>query len=171
MKKYLDGKYVEMTPEEIADMQKQAAIAEVLEKSRPFTAEEVTAMLITAQINTLPVDDNTALRMAGYYPAWDVNVSYTAGFKVRYKERLWRCVQAHTSLTGWEPENAPSLWEEVNETHSGTMDDPIPYSGNMALEAGKYYIQNGTIYLCIRDTVNPVYNVLAELVGTYVEAL
>ena len=44
MKKYLDGKYVEMTPEETAAMQKQAAIAEVLEKSRPFTAEEVAAI-------------------------------------------------------------------------------------------------------------------------------
>ena len=51
------------------------------------------------------------------------------------------------------------------------MDDPIPYSGNMVLETGKYYIQNAAVYRCIRDTVNPVYNALAELVGTYVEAL
>ena len=50
-----------------------------------------------------------------------------------------------------------------------TPTDPIPYSGNMALESGKYYIQDYTIYLCTRDTGNPVYNPLADLVGLYVE--
>jgi hypothetical protein len=49
------------------------------------------------------------------------------------------------------------------------MEDPIPYNGNMRLENGKYYIQDNVIYLCTRDTVNPVYNPLAELVGVYVE--
>jgi hypothetical protein len=39
----------------------------------------------------------------------------------------------------------------------------------MALEAGKYYIQDGVIYRCIRDTVNPVYAALRDLIGHYVE--
>ena len=39
----------------------------------------------------------------------------------------------------------------------------------MALENGKYYIQDGVTYLCNRDTGNPVYNALSELVGLYVE--
>lgn len=50
-----------------------------------------------------------------------------------------------------------------------TPTDPIPYSGNMALEAGKYYSQSGAVYLCTRDTVNPVYSDLSDLVGPYVE--
>lgn len=33
----------------------------------------------------------------------------------------------------------------------------------------KYPAQNGVVYRCIRDTVNPVYNDLADLVGLYVE--
>ena len=41
--------------------------------------------------------------------------------------------------------------------------------GNMALVSGKYYSQDGVTYLCNRDTVNPVYNPLRELVGIYVE--
>ena len=41
-------------------------------------------------------------------------------------------------------------------------------SGNMELEAGKYYIQSGKTYLCNRDTGNPVYHALADLVGLYV---
>lgn len=35
----------------------------------------------------------------------------------------------------------------------------------------KYYTQNGALYLCNRDTVNPVYHALADLVGIYVEVV
>ena len=57
----------------------------------------------------------------------------------------------------------------IDETHDGTKYDPIPYDGNMALEAGKHYTQGGVIYLCNRSTGQTVYNALSELVGLYVE--
>ena len=139
------------------------------ERTRPLTHEEATRLLIAQQINGLTVDDNTALRMREFYPEWAAGQDYTAGYKVQHGGRLWRCVQAHTAQTGWEPENTPALWTEVCETHAGTEDDPIPYDGNMALEAGKYYSQIGVVYRCTRDTINPVYNALADLVGLYVE--
>ena len=64
-----------------------------------------------------------------------------------------------------------SLFEVIDEAHAGTIDDPIPYSGNMALEKGKYYTQYEVIYLCTRDTINPVYADLSALVGMYVEVV
>ena len=136
---------------------------------RPLSESEVSRMLITEQINTLAVDDNTALRMREFYPAWESGKAYTVGYKVQYKERLYRVVQAHTSQDGWTPEAAPALWEGINETYAGTIDDPIPYDGNMTLTAGLYYMQYGEIYRCTRDTGIPVYHPLAELVGVYVE--
>ena len=139
------------------------------EARKPFSASEVLAMLIPQQINMLSVDDNTALRMLGFYPQWAASVDYTVGHKVRRDGKLWRALQAHTSQTGWEPENAASLWEQINETHAGTLEDPIPYDGNMALTSGLYYMQDWVIYQCTRDTVNPVYHALNELAGLYVE--
>jgi hypothetical protein len=115
------------------------------------------------------LDDATALTAISLYPAWNPGATYSKGHKVQSGGKLWRCIQAHTSQIGWEPENVSSLWEQINENHAGTQDDPIPYEGNMALESGKHYVQNGVIYRCIRDTVNPVYNALADLVGLYVE--
>lgn len=168
MRKNVNGFSVEMTAEEIAELEKQARLESIEERSRPMTVEEVTAMLIPMQINTLSVDDATALRMVEFYPEWAAGQDYTAGYKVQYGGKLWRCLQAHTAQTGWEPENVQALWTEICETHDGTLADPIPYDGNMALMAGLYYIQDYTIYLCTRDTVNPVYNPLAELVGIYV---
>lgn len=117
------------------------------------------------------LDDNTALTVKTLYPEWETDTAYTAGHKVQRNGKLWRVVQAHTSQVGWEPENAASLWAQICETHDGTKYDPIPYDGNMALESGKYYTQGGMTYLCSRDTVNPVYNALSELVGIYVEAV
>lgn len=117
------------------------------------------------------LDDNTALTAVNLYPEWAENVAYTVGHKVQRNGKLWRVLQSHTSQIGWEPENVPALFEQINETHTGTQDDPIPYSGSMALEQGKYYTQDGVVYLCIRDTGNPVYHALADLVGLYVEAV
>ena len=142
---------------------------DVVKDTRPLTESAVTRLLIAQQINSLAVDDNTALRMREFYPDWAAGQDYPAGFKVQRGGALYKVLQAHTSQDGWEPENAPSLWMEICESHAGTLTDPIPYSGNMALEAGKYYSQNGAVYLCTRDTVNPVYNALADLVGLYVE--
>ena len=117
------------------------------------------------------LQDETSLQNMNLFPEWTSDTAYEFGFKVQYNGKLWRCIQAHTAIETWEPENAASLWEQINETHAGTLEDPIPYAGNMALENGKYYLQDNMIYLCIRDTENPVYNALADLVGVYVEAV
>ena len=166
-----NGTVREMTPEETAAFEAQSRLDAIAQRSRPMTQEEVSRLLIAQQINTLTVDDNTALRMKDFYPEWTAGVSYEPGFKVQYKGKLWRVVQAHTSQATWEPESAASLWETINETHEGTVDDPIPYDGNMRLEAGNYYFQSGVIYLCIRDTENPVYAPLSDLIGIYVSEI
>ena len=158
-----------MTAEKITAMQAEQAAYEAYERTRPLTESEVARLLIAKELNSLTVDDNTALRMAEFYPEWAAGVAYSAGYKVQHGGKLWRCLQAHTSQDGWEPENAPALWEEICETHDGTKYDPIPYEGSMALASGLYYSQDGVVYLCSRDTVNPVYNPLSELVGIYVE--
>lgn len=171
MKKCVNGMVIEYIPdaEELAQMEVDAQRYQIEESSRPLRSEEVLAMLIPQQINTLSVDDNTALRMLPFYPEWAAGTTYTVDYKVKRNGKLWRVVQAHTSQNGWEPENVASLWEQINETHAGTIDDPIPYSGNMALTSGLYYMQDWVIYKCTRDTGNPVYHALCELVGLYVE--
>ena len=173
MKIYINGQYIDMTDEEIAAMEAEAAKFEVYERTRPLTAEEVTAMLIRQQVNSLTVDDNTALRMKDFYPAFESVIGQTVrqGFKFTHGGKLWRTEQPEMTIQEhYVPGmGTESLYSEVCETHAGTLEDPIPYNGNMALESGKYYSQNSKIYRCTRDTVNPVYNALSELVGLYVE--
>lgn len=161
----------EMTAEEEAEYAEMAAREAVEAKHRPITESEIMSMLITAQINTLSVDDATAVRMTAFYPEWEKEKQYTVGYKVQYLGKLYKVVQAHTSQETWTPDITASLYERIDEAHDGTKYDPIPYDGNMALVSGKYYIEDGVTYLCNRDTGNPVYNKLSELVGIYVEVV
>lgn len=169
MKKCVNGEIIDMTAEEIAAMQDAAARAGAEEKRRPLSLGEVQEMMVRAQINTLAVDDATALRMMAYYPDWAAGTAYAAGDRLVYNGGLYKVLQAHTSQDTWLPgTGTESLYTRIDEQHDGTKYDPIPYSGNMALEAGKYYSQSGKTYLCNRDTGNPVYHALAALVGLYV---
>lgn len=118
------------------------------------------------------LDDATAVAVKKLYPAYEVGKAYATGDKFVYGGDLYRVLQAHTSQESWSPgAGTESLYVRIDEQHDGTKYDPIPYNGNMALEAGKYYSQSGKTYLCNRDTGNPVYNALADLVGIYVEVV
>ena len=163
-----------MSAEEIDAIQAEAQKAEKIERTRPLTSEEVTRLLISKQINTMEVDDNTALRMVEFYPEWTDLIGKTvnkAEYKFQYEGKLYKTIPSnHTFQADWVPGvGTESLYTRIDETHDGSKYDPIPYSGNMALENGKYYTQNGVTYLCNRSTGNPVYNALSELVGLYVE--
>lgn len=175
MNKWVNGELVDMTTEEIAAQETKRKTLEAAERTRPLTSDEVTDLFIRQKINTIEVDDQTALRMIAFYPEWYelVAKSYTAekvGFKFVRSGKLYKTRQEkHTFSSAWVPgEGTESIYERIDEVHDGTKYDPIPYDGNMALVAGKYYIQDYVIYLCNRDTGNPVYNPLAELVGLYV---
>ena len=115
--------------------------------------------------------DEDALEAVELFKAWQADTAYAADERIRYGEKLYRCVQAHTSQEQYPPSvYTASLYAEVTLPGDGeTPEHPIAYNGNMALEQGKYYAQNGVVYICTRDTVNPVYNDLADLVGLYVE--
>lgn len=140
----------------------------------PMPESEVARLIIAQQINSLTVDDNTALRMMEFYPEWNSLIGQTvdkAGFRFTYGGKLYKTIPAnHTFQADWVPGvGTESLYTRIDETHDGTQYDPIPYDGNMELAYGLYYTQDGVTYLCNRSTGQPVYNALADLVGLYVE--
>lgn len=44
---------------------------------------------------------------------WAPNTAYSVGSQVTYGGATYRCIQAHTSLVGWEPPNTASLWQKL----------------------------------------------------------
>ena len=117
-------------------------------------------------------DDQEALELQILYKSWDQQIGkqLNAGEYVQHEGKLYRVLQAHTAQSTWAPGNGTeSLFVVIDKEHTGTLDDPIPYDGNMELFNGKYYIQNEVVYLCTRDSGTPLYHDLSSLVGLYVE--
>ena len=121
---------------------------------------------------TATLTDEQALEVKELYPLWATDTAYAADTIVRYEDKLYRCVQEHTSQADWMPPAVPALWAVVNVSNAGTIDDPIPAERGMEYEYGLYYLdpEDGKTYLCERgsETGTIVLHYLPhELTGSY----
>ena len=117
-------------------------------------------------------DDQEALSVQCLYKEWNKQIGkqLNVGEYIQHEGKLYRVLQAHTAQSEWAPGNGTeSLFVVIDKEHAGTLEDPIPYNGNMELFNGKYYIQNEVVYLCTRDSGTPLYHDLSSIVGVYVE--
>lgn len=167
MRIYENGLYRDMTPEEIEQMKKEQKEWEEQEKHRPLTQDEVISMMLTQNIQTLSVDDNTALRMISFYPVWgdlckqNEGKGYTAenkGFKFSYGDKLYKTVQDNFNFQSqWIPgQGTSAIYTQIVEQHEGTLEDPIPVPDDVETNAftyvvGKYYKEGEHIYKCERQ--------------------
>ena len=134
----------------------------------------------TQEINNYNLSPAEALQVQSWYPVLFETEGYEegkpifTGTKVQYEGKLWEARQDHNIASIYAPSLATaSLWKEVTEEGAdvGTLENPIAYEGNMELEEGRYYSQDGVVYLCTRSTGVPVYNALKDLVGIYVSVV
>lgn len=130
--------------------------------------------LLCMTINTMSLTDQQSLSVKSLYPNWEdlIGQTLTVGTKLQYGNKLFKVVQQHTAQREWIPGiDTASLYTEIVEDHQGTLEDPIPYpeDGNMIIYSGKYYIENGVIYQCIRDSGQPLYTSLSNVVDNYVK--
>jgi len=128
-------------------------------------------LLTRMTINHTNLSDDDSLKMKSLYPQWKEGEKYIPPFKVQYNGRLFKIRQEVMSLSHQPPgsEGMAAIYTEINETNSGTITDPILYNSatGMLLEVGKYYVEDGIIYICTREiqAVHP----LSALVEHYVE--
>lgn len=147
MKKYVNGEFVEMTPEEIEELEEQQKKWEAEEKKRPLREDEVLNMFLTQNIQALAVDDNTALRMIAFYPTWEslCESSYKAkvkGFKFSYGDKLYKTVHDNfTFQSQWVPgQGTSSIYTQIVEAQAGTLEDPIDVPTDVQTNAFTYVI-------------------------------
>lgn len=63
---------------------------------------------------SVSLDDSDALEAAELFPMWQTDTAYTAGIRVRYGDKLYRCDQSHTSQADWTPDKTPALWTVIS---------------------------------------------------------
>ena len=122
--------------------------------------------------------DAVALPAVELFPKWkdlcEKKAEVEKGFRFQHDGKLYRTEQPkYTFVEQYVPGEVgtESLFSKVDETHAGTVEDPIPYEVNMEIYNGLYYKQNDVLYLCIRDSGQPLQHDLSALVGNYVEVV
>ncbi|MEV4101442.1 carbohydrate-binding protein [Nonomuraea sp. NPDC049649] len=65
------------------------------------------------------------------HPAWATYTAYAAGARVTHKGVDYECIQAHTSLPGWEPDIVPALWKPVSGGGGGGDTQAPSVPGNL----------------------------------------
>ena len=57
--------------------------------------------------------DEEACQFPSLFDGWKVGVAYAVDARVQSGDKLWKCLQAHTSQADRKPEKTPALWVEV----------------------------------------------------------
>lgn len=107
--------------------------------------------------------DEQALAVKGLYKDWEsdpdgyhYDVDNPEDKRRNYNGGLWNLNKSHDKQASWYPGADPTLWTQIVEGHDGTYEDPIPVpdsvkTSGFEYEYGKYYIENGVIYLAKRE--------------------
>lgn len=147
--------------------------------SDPKTEDWVELLKRTVDLDAVLTDDTEAAaeRWRGMWrerAQWRdyIGKRLEAGKKVYYRGDLYKTLQTVDPVLAIYPPSVATaaLYQRLDGDHKGTEDDPIPYphDGNMAVEEGKYYKEGGKLYLCVRDSGNPLYCPLYAVEGNYV---
>lgn len=142
----------------------------------PQSEPDMDTVLSKLKVLALPtletLDDEAALEVSECFPTWEslLGQNVATGTRIWDDGALWRVVQGHVFSEQWRPGlDTASLFVKVQVHHDeGTRDNPIPFTLNMELEEGKYYIEDGVTYLCTRALAASYWH-LADIVGQYVE--
>ncbi|WP_147943826.1 glycosyl hydrolase family 18 protein [Microbispora sp. CSR-4] len=95
-------------------------------RKRLLSAVLLALGLCLAGVGAGPAPASAAPRAVLAYAAWAPNTWYAVGARVTYDGTDYECIQAHTSLTGWEPPIVPALWKPIGGSGGDTTAPSVP---------------------------------------------
>ncbi len=111
--------------------------------------------------------DDVAARSTELYPDWATGLNVKVGDRYQCDGLLYKALQDHVTQDNWRPGQAASIWQVIDVTHAGTLDDPIPFALNMEVYKDKYYTWADVLYICTRDSGTALQNSPDQLIGHY----
>lgn len=121
-----------LTAEVMTAMQKEAQKAELAEKSRPLTADEVNRLFIMQNINTVITDDATASRAVEFHPVLRQDKVQTAdtpliraGTRIRWGNGLKKAAVDLWDTKANNTDNAPTLWADLRYKNGFRIIDEV----------------------------------------------
>ena len=138
-------------------------------KDVPSADDIVSQLKELAQAQVEALTDEQAKKVPALFHLWTDHKqgdSIAAGVREWYKGSLYKCITPHNWQSDWAPDVATSLWANVSEESQeadGSREHPFAWESGMTSYEGKYYTEEGTLYLCIRNSGGPVYSRIGDL--------
>lgn len=137
MRKYVNGRYIEFTPEEIAKAQAERRVAVIRERSQPLTELDINRLFIMQNIQTIITDDATASRAVEFHPGMNYDGALiSAKTRIRWHGQLKRATVDIWDTEANNPDNAPALWEDI-AYRSGFRIIPETITATLAFSEGE----------------------------------
>lgn len=115
------------------------------------------AARISLKFNT-SLSDNEAMEVKDLFPIWPNGVNaegnYVQNQYLTHKGQLYQIMQPTVKPIESQPPDGVGMlavYRPVDNTHAGTLEDPIPWVYGMDCFEGKYYSYEGAVYYCKGD--------------------
>lgn len=136
------------------DGKESVAISEVsetqcaMEQQRAVSA---VAVVFATLAESVGIDGKTAAAYRELFSPWAANVKYAAGNIRKFGEKLYKCLQAHTSQQSWTPDVSPSLWVCISDPAEEYPEWVQPLGSTDAYSAGDKVTHNGKKWISTVD--------------------
>ena len=114
-------------------------------------ANEVNSIVFVTLAENETIDEVTALEHEQYFEEWEQPVAYVIGNIRRYNEKLYKCIQAHTSQADWTPDVSVSLWREIGDPAAEWPEWSQPIGASDAYMMGDKVTYEGQHYISQYD--------------------
>ena len=96
--------------------------------------------------------DEEAINSIVLFPIWQSGKDYNINDRVKYNNKLYKVLQAHTSQNDWTPDVATSLFAcLLTDEESGTIQEWVQPDSTNGYSASDKVTYNGVIYTSLID--------------------
>lgn len=118
----------------------------VMEETRKATEIAFVTLAESGSIDAVTAGEHKSL-----FETWQTGVAYTVGQLRNWGNKLYKCVQAHTSQAGWEPDKAASLWSAASDPAEEWPEWSQPVGAHDAYAKGDKVSHNGKHWISTAD--------------------
>lgn len=118
----------------------------VMEETRKATEIAFVTLAENGSIDAVTAGEHKSL-----FETWQTGVAYTVGQLRNWGDKLYKCVQAHTSQAGWEPDKAVSLWSAASDPAEEWPEWSQPVGAHDAYAKGDKVSHNGKHWTSTAD--------------------
>lgn len=109
----------------------------------PMEGTKGDAVLTLAAMLADSLSDEEALKVPALYDEWRPGVTYKKDKRLLRLGKLYRVIKDHLSQSGWEPENAASLYAPVLPGQSGEVGEWVQPDSTNGYSIGDQVIWDG----------------------------